>query len=169
MSDTSKKECPQCRKNYNRNQNKPFIMKCGDTFCSSCIKKLIEQVYKKVPFKCPCCCNETESLNIINFALMPADDSTDEDSNNTARAPAAGEFDIHIKQMMDSNIITIKVKKSMKVKELKSKIEKARNYKEGSVKLAFKRPLNNDDQTLESYGIDRELTINLVGFVRGGI
>lgn len=157
--------CKTCQNMYNKNQNIPIILSCGDTLCSSCIKNYKDAMKKDV-FECPKCCNDTHSLNIENKSLYQKDNMTN--ANNNSRTPINGEFEIFIRPKGEVEKYSIKVTKSMTVGQLKDKIEKEKGYNKKYFTLAFTRPLNEESKTLEFYKITRTVTLTQISFVQGG-
>ena len=57
----------------------------------------------------------------------------------------------------------------MTIGQLKDKIEREKGYNKRNFVLAFKKPLNDNSKTLESYGITKTVTITQISTVEGGI
>ena len=62
-------ECMVFKNRFNKNNNIPFMLSCGDTLYSYCIN-FYSQAYIKEEFKCPNFCNMTKSLKIENKHLL---------------------------------------------------------------------------------------------------
>lgn len=163
----SEHECKTCKKLYNRNDNKPIILSCGDTLCSACIKNYKEILHKE-EFECPKCCNNTKSLNVENKAAYPKEGTVDTSSQVLNAAPIEGEFEILIRPKADLDKYTMKVTKDMTIGQLKNKIQKEKGYNVNQFDLAFKRPLIDLNKTLESYGITKKVTLTQISNVIGG-
>ena len=163
----SENECKTCKKIYNKNENKPYILSCGDTLCLKCIKNY-KQFLNKEEFECPKCCNITKSLGVENKAAYPKEGTVDTSTVNVNQTPVTGEFEILIRPKGEFNKYSMMVTKSMTVRQLKLKIQKEKGYNFGNFDLAFKRPLANLEQTLESYGITKKVTLTQISNVSGG-
>lgn len=164
----SEKICQTCNNQYNKGENRPIILSCGDSLCSNCIKKY-KEIYKKDSFECPNCCNETQSTNIENKSLYPKENEVI--SNNSVRAQQPGEFEIYIRPKgNDANDkkYTIIVYKSMTIGQLKQKINDEKGYDKNLFTLAYTRPLTDESKTIESYGITRTVTLTQISKFRGG-
>lgn len=164
----SENECKTCKKLYNKNENKPIILSCGDTLCSSCIKSY-KEFLNKDEFECPKCCNMTKSLNVENKAAYPKEGTVDTTNNSIINQPAVeGEFEIMIRPKGEIEKYSMKVTKNMTVQQLKKKIQKEKGYNINNFDLAFRRPLADLDKTLESYGITKKVTLTQISNVHGG-
>ena len=166
----SSHSCRLCKKLYNKNLNKPFMLKCGDTLCLSCIKNYKEAL-RKDKFECPTCCTDTESLGVENKAVYPTEEEIQNENNRikASAAPIAGEFEIFIRPKSETEKYSLRVTKTMTVGQLKDKIQREKGYNKANYKLAFKRPLADESKTLESYGITKTITITQISVVEGGL
>lgn len=147
-------ECGSCKAVYKKDTNKPIILSCGDTICSSCIS-FYRSAENKNKFDCPICCNIAESKNIENKGLYPKGNISNAPSSNFA--PVEGEFEVNIK-LLNNERITIRVTKEMTIETLKNKIAEEKGINKKNLFLTFRKPLNNK-KTLEFYGIKKEVTI----------
>jgi len=164
MTETS---CKICAKNYNNGDNKPMILECGDTLCLACIKRYKEAL-NKAEFECPHCCNPTKSTTIPNKNLIPKNGSVSNSSFNPNQSPAEGEFEIFIKPKDNTPKFSMRVTKNMTISQLKSKLQTEKGYNPNQFDLAYKRPLKNLSNTLESYGIKNTCTLTQISNVIGG-
>lgn len=155
--------CPICNIQYNRDNRKAFILECGHSACSQCIN-----FYKDAgkDLECGECCNKTKSLNIENKALYP---TTDNQSNKKTSGVQKDEFEINIRKRNTQDKFPILVKKNMTVKELKNKIKAEQGIAPESYTLAFRKPLTDEDKTLEYYLIKQLVTVTMVSDFEGGI
>ena len=153
-----KTECPMCFKKYNKKENIPYILGCGDTMCLKCIN-YFKEALQKTEFECPECCNTTKSSGIIN-KVIPLDDVTEKEENkdNKNNNSTDGFFEIMIKPKNDKKF-SIKVKKEYTINQVKQIILKEKNMPPQSYHLAFKKPLSELYKTLESYGITKTVTL----------
>ena len=166
----SSHSCKICKKLYNKNENKPFLLTCGDTICLACIKGYKEALNKDT-FECPtCCCGDAKSTGFENKGVYPTEEEIRNASNisQISQAPVIGEFEIFIRPKDETEKYSIKVTKSMTVGQLKDKIQSVKGYNKANYKLAFKRPLADETKTLESYGITKTVTITQISVVEGG-
>ena len=157
-------ECMVCKNKYNKSNNIPYMLECGDTLCSKCISHYTES-YRNNVFKCPSCCNQTHSLNIENKACYPKDNTPI--IPNCNQVSTSGEFDVTIK-FLDGTRLNVRVTKSMTVGQLISKIAQEKGMNEQEIKLSFKQPLKEKDKTLEFYKIKKSVTIQQVDYLQGG-
>ena len=164
----SENQCKTCTKTYNKNDNKPIILSCGDTLCSSCIKSY-KEILDKEEFECPKCCNYTKSLNIENRSAYPKEETTAQQNVNDNPNPVTGEFEIFIRPKGDLEKYSMMVTKNMTVRQLKNKIQREKNYNINNFDLAFKKPLIPLDNTLASFGITKKVTLTQISNVIGGI
>lgn len=162
----SDKKCKVCKNYYNKNENKPFLLECGDTLCLKCIKGYKEALKKDV-FECPTCCNNTKSLNVENKMAYPKDGEI-QSSNTCTQGSTSGEFEIFIRPKVENDKYFLKVTKTMTVGQLKDKIQREKGYNKNNLALTFKIILN-DSKTLEFYGITRTVTITQISVVEGGL
>ena len=163
----SSHSCEICKKLYNKNKNKPFLLTCGDTICMACIKDYKEAL-KKDTFECPtCCCGDAKSTGFENKSVYPTEEEIKNANNisQISQAPVIGEFEIFIRPKSEK--YSIKVTKSMTVGQLKDKILSVKGYNKANYKLAFKRPLADETKTLESYGITKTVTITQISGFEG--
>lgn len=164
----SEKICPTCNNQYNRGENRPIMLSCGDSLCSNCINEYTK-IYKKDSFECPNCCNETKSLKVENKSLYPKENEVI--SNNTVRIQHPGEFEIYIRPKgtnSNDQKYTIIVTKSMTIEQLKQKINDEKGYDKNHFTLTYTRPLTDYSKTLEYYGITRTVTITQISIYKGG-
>ena len=162
----SEHTCKVCKLIYNKNENKPFLLKCGDTLCLSCIKNYKEALKKDI-FECPTCCTETESSGIENKAAYPKDGG-DKKSNDNNNNTVSGEFEIYVRRQEEADKYSLKVTKTMTVGQLKDKIQKEKGFDKKLYQLSFKRPLEDENKTLEFYGITKTVTITQISNFEGG-
>lgn len=162
----SKNECPLCFKNFNNQENKPYIMTCGDTICLKCIDYYKEALKKEI-FECPTCCHDTKSSGIFNKAI-DLNDNSNENQNTEDSDNKDGFFELLIRNKTSQEKISIKVKKEYTIGEVKNILYKEKNIPIQSYHLAFRKPLN-DENTLESYGIIKTVTITQISDLVGGI
>lgn len=160
----SSSECSICKITYNRNNNKPIMLECGDSLCSSCIKSY-KEAYKKEEFKCEQCCSITKSTNKENKALYPKDDTSSTSSKMSP--PAQGEFEVFIK-LLTGEKVSVRVRKEMTIDQLKTKVTQLKGINKAGFFLNFKKPLNNQ-KTLAFYNITRTVTINQSTYESGGL
>ena len=73
----SKPQCRYCKNKFDNNNNKPLLLTCGDTICSSCIN-YTETVLNKKFFEYPVCVNRVSSTNIINKSKLKENLNFDE-------------------------------------------------------------------------------------------
>lgn len=159
-----KDECPLCFKKYNNQENKPYILTCGDTMCLKCINYYKEALGKET-FECPdCCCKDAKSSGIFN-KNVPLNNK-DEINQNSNTNNADGFFDLIIREK-NGGKFNIKVKKEYTIKKVKEIIKTERNIQE-NYELAFKSPLL-DDKTLEFYKITSTVTITQISNLKGGL
>lgn len=158
-------QCMVCKNKFNKNNNIPFMLECGETLCSSCIS-YYTQAYTKEEFKCPYCCNMTKSTKRENKALYPKNDAPIQTSIN--QASVSGEFDVTIK-LLDGDRLNVKVNKNMTVGQLINEISQKTGINKDQLRLSFKKPLNDKSKTLEFYKITKTVTIPQVAFIDGGI
>ena len=157
-------QCMVCKNKFNKINNIPFLLQCGDTLCSSCINHYT-QAYTKEEFKCPYCCNQTKSTKTENKALYPKNDAPIKTSIN--QASSSGEFDVTIK-LLNGERLNIRVNKNMTVGQLINEIAQKTGINKDQLKLSFKRALNDKSKTLEFYNITRTVTIPQVAYIDGG-
>jgi hypothetical protein len=159
-------QCQFCKKVYNNSENTPMILECGDSCCSSCIKKF-EEILSKDEFECSLCCHMTKSSNIKNKQLIPKENSS---NNKNLKASIRGEFEIYIriKSNTGSEKFSLFVTKEMTIGELKEKIQNEKGFDSSQFDLAFRKPLTQLNQTLEYYRIVKTVTITQISNVHGG-
>ena len=153
--------CIVCKKQYNKNINKPIILTCGDTICNACINNYKESLQKD-EFECPKCCSNVKSMNIENKSAYP------KIQNLKIESSIDHEFEIWIRRVFDKQKIILNVKKTMTISQLKDKIKEKYGYNKESYELAFKKPLLNKYETLEFYGITKSVTISMINKLEGG-
>jgi hypothetical protein len=143
-----------------------MILECGDSCCSSCIKKF-EEILSKDEFECSLCCHMTKSSNIKNKQLIPKENSS---NNKNLKASIRGEFEIYIriKSNTGSEKFSLFVTKEMTIGELKEKIQNEKGFDSSQFDLAFRKPLTQLNQTLEYYRIVKTVTITQISNVHGG-
>ena len=166
----SNNECPVCFKKYNKEENKPYILECGDSLCLKCIDSYKEILGKKI-FECPICCQDTKSTGIMNKAI-PLDDAKETNENkynNNNNDTMIGFFEITIKPKNSNDSFAIKVKKEYSINQVKQIIYKEKKMPPENYNLAWRRPLIELDKTLEYYGITKTVTILQISNVIGGI
>ena len=146
--------CLICKKQYNQNSNKPILLTCGDTMCHVCIKSK-KEFYKKDEFECPNCKEKVKSMNIENKLAYPKIQTLKND-----------EFEICVR--FPAKEIFLIAKKQMTVKQLKDKIEENYGYNMKNYQLCFKKPLKDDQKTLEFYKITRSVTLIVTPPPMGG-
>ena len=160
-------QCQFCKKAYNNSENTPMILDCGDSCCSSCIKKF-EEILSKDEFECSLCCHNTKSSGIKNKQLIPKENASNCAKN--LKASICGEFEIYIriKSNTGSEKFSIFVTKEMTIGELKEKIQNEKGFDSSQFDLAFRKPLTQLNQTLEYYRIVKTVTITQISNVHGG-
>ena len=139
--------CKKCKKPYN---NKPTLLSCGDILCSSCIF-FYEEWHKKEKFDCPICYKEVHSVHSTGFEnkpFYPKNNEKESDKN----------FKIYIKNNVGEKY-PIEVTKLMTVRQLKERIEEEKGYNKNEYYLEFVKPLNDEPNTLEYYGITNKVTL----------
>lgn len=156
--------CPICKEEYDKNTRKAFILLCGHSACSQCIKFYKEA--KKETFECGKCCNQTKSANIENKSLYP---KKKEKPKENVLKPQKDEFEVYIRKKDKQEKFSVLVKKNMKLQELINLIEIQENISPTSYDLCFKKPLLELDKTLEQYGISKTVTITMITKFDGGI
>ena len=163
----SENQCQFCKKAYNNSENTPMILDCGDSCCSSCIKKF-EEILSKDEFECSLCCHNTKSSGIKNKQLIPKENASNCAKN--LKASIRGEFEIYIriKSNTGSEKFSIFVTKEMTIGELKEKIQNEKGFDSSQFDLAFRKPLTQLNQTLEYYRIVKTVTITQISNVHGG-
>ena len=165
---SGKNECPLCFKKYNKTENQPFLLTCGDTMCLKCIN-YYKEALKKEEFECRVCCNNTKSSGIMNKNAIPSDDDKEKNENKDNKSSSTdGFFEIMIKQK-NGQQFSIKVKKEYTIKEVKDIIKKEKDISPLSYNLAFKTPLTDLNKTLEFYKITQTVTLIQVAYLQGGI
>ncbi len=132
----STNECSICKVIYNKNNNKPMMLECGDTLCSSCIKHYKES-FQKDEFKCEQCCNITKATKIENKSAYPKENVSNESTMHPS--PPQGEFEVFIK-LLSGEKLSVKVNKEMTVDQLKSIIAREKGMNKGGLFLTFKKP-----------------------------
>ena len=156
-------KCPICKFEYDINNRKAFILMCGDSACSQCIK-----FYKdagKTSFECEKCCNITQSANIENKSLYQ---NSNVQKKKPEQKPQRDQFEIYIRKKDKQEKFSLLVKKKMTLKELKKEIKNQENIDPITYDLCFKKPLTEDNSTLESYGITKTVTITMITKFDGG-
>jgi hypothetical protein len=147
-------ECSSCKLTYNNQENIPIILSCDDTMCKKCINYQIEAL-RKQKIECPTCCNFVTSSNRVNKALIPKNNT----STISAPKKEEGQFDVYVKLLSGAKI-TVRVTKEMTVGTLKAKVaQQAGISNQARLFLSFKKPLQDNTKTLESYEITRTVTI----------
>lgn len=155
--------CPICKIQYDRNNRKAYILECGDSACSKCINFYKEA---KKELECGKCCNKTKALTVENKSLYKNNVNQNiKPSSNTQK----DEFEIYVRKKNTQEKFAILVKKNMTVKELKNKIKAQEKIEPTAYELAFKKPMTDLDQTLESYQIKKPVTITMISEFEGGI
>ena len=157
----SEYNCPLCKKDYNKNRNKPILLACGDTACLECIN-CYKEVFKKDSFECPTCCIITKSINIENKNLYPKDEGVPISNTHSST-----EFEIFIRNQLGQKFF-LKVTKTMTVGQLIEKIQREKGYNIHNFGLAFKKPLSDLSKTLEFYGIIKSVTLTMLSPFSGG-
>lgn len=158
------KNCPLCGEEYEKETRKAFILRCGHSACSKCIN-FYKNAGKKT-FECGKCCNLTESADIENKSLYPNKKKQTKEKDGK---PQKDEFEIYIRKKDKQEKFSVLVKKNMKLKELMDLIKSQENIGPTSYDLCFKKPLLNLDDTLESYGIAKTVTITMITKFDGGM
>lgn len=141
--------CSICKLPYNENSRKAFILVCGHSACSRCIK--FYEDLRKEYFECGVCCQMTKSSNIENKAAYTKIIKSNRNNDD--------KFEIIIRRPYSPDIFSIEVKKGMTFGELKKKIKEQEEIDYSPYELCYKRPLTDDNKTLESYGITKKCTI----------
>jgi hypothetical protein len=163
---SNENKCPICKIEYDINNRKAFILLCGHSSCSQCIK-----FYKdaKKPIECGTCCKNTQSANIENISLY----KNTQDSNTQQSIPNAksskDEFEIYIRKKDNKSKFSILVKKSIKIKDLKSRIYDQEHIEPETYDLSAGKPMIEYDKTLEFYGITSTRTLSMIASFKGGI
>ena len=167
----SDENCPLCFEKYNKEENKPFMLKCGDSLCLRCINYYKTEIGKEI-FECPICCNETNSTGIMNkaFRLDDAKEKNEkkDNNNNNNNDSMNGFFEVTIKSK-NSKTFTIKVRKEYTINQVKQIIFEEKKIPPENYNLSWKRPLIQLDKTLENYGITKTVTIIQISNLIGGI
>jgi hypothetical protein len=157
-------KCPICKQDYNKESRKCFILTCGDSACLPCIKFFKDA--NKDSFECGKCCNNTKSANIENKSMY---NNKNIQNNKPAPKPEKDEFEIYVRKKNTQEKFSLLVKKNMKLIELINKIESQEGIKNDTYDLCFKKPLTENNKTLESYGIIKTVTITMITKFDGGI
>lgn len=157
-------KCPLCKEEYNINSRKAFILLCGHSACSQCIKFYKDA--KRDSFECGKCCNYTNSANIENKSLYS---NNSIQNNKPVLKPEKDEFEIFIRKKDRQEKFSMLVKKNMKLLELINKIKDQEGIDPTTYDLCFKKPLLEYDKTLEFYGITKTITITMITKFDGGI
>lgn len=142
--------CPNCKLQYDENSRKAYILECGHSACSQCIK--FYEDYGKESFECGACCRMTKSSSIENKAAYKKIIKSNRNKDD--------EFEIYIRNGILR--FSIVVKKGMTLGELKKKIKEQEEINYSSYELNYKKPLTDDNKTLESYGITKICTISMI-------
>jgi hypothetical protein len=159
-------ECPLCFNNFNNQENKPYLMTCGDTICSKCIN-YYEKNLEIDTFQCPTCCNDTKSTGYFNNVAIALKNNSNQNQNQ--KNDYIDEFfELLIRNKTSQEKISIKVKKEYTIGEIKDILYREKKIPIQSYHLAFKKPLN-DENTLEFYGITKTVTITQISDLVGGI
>ena len=90
-------------------------------------------------------------------------------NNKPAPKPEKDEFEIYVRKKNTQEKFSLLVKKNMKLIELINKIESQEGIKNDTYDLCFKKPLTENNKTLESYGIIKTVTITMITKFDGGI
>ena len=157
-------KCPICSEEYDEVNRKAFILKCGHSSCSKCIK--FYEDAKRVLFQCEKCCKMTESANIENKSLYKKSNGQ---ASQIQRQPTKDEFEIYIRKKDKKGKFSILVNKNMTLKQLKEEIKRQEDIDSSTYDLCFKKPLKEDDSTLESYGIAKTVTLSMIAAFKGSI
>lgn len=158
-------KCPICLQEYDRINRKAFILLCGHSACSKCIKFFEDA--KKDFLECGKCCKLTQSAGIENKSLYKNNNKVEK--NKPVSKPEKDEFEIYIRKKNKQDKFPILVKKNMTVKELIDKIKTQEDIDSTTYELCFKKPLTEEDKTLESYGITQTVTVTMITKFDGGI
>lgn len=59
--------CPICQEKYNGNQRNPRILKCGHTFCTECLRAIIEES-EELPL-CPDCRTQITAIHVESISI----------------------------------------------------------------------------------------------------
>lgn len=159
--------CPICKIQFDKNNRKAFILECGDSACSECIKFFKES--GKEQFECGKCCNNTKALKVENKSLYR---NVSNQNNNRSLIAEKDEFEIYIRKKNtndEDDKFPFLVKKTMKIRELKDKIKEQKNIEPNTYELAFKKPLSDLNKTLEAYQINKTVTVTMISIFEGGI
>ncbi len=155
-------KCPKCKIEYNRNDRKAFILKCGHSACSQCIKFFQEA---KRDLECGKCCKITQSADIENQSCYQNNNAQ---NNQSVAVPTQDEFEIYIRKKNSQEKFSLLVKKTMKLKELIDKIKSQEGIEPTTYDLCFKKPLTDGELTLESYEIKKTVTVTMITKFDGG-
>ena len=155
-------KCPICKIEFNRNARKAFILLCGHSACSQCINFHKEA---KRDLECGKCCKITQSANIENQSCYQ---NNNDQNNQSVVKPTKDEFEIYIRKKNSQEKFSLLVKKTMKLKELIAKIKDQEGIDPKTYELCFKKPLTNEELTLESYDIKKTVTVTMITKFDGG-
>ena len=159
-------KCPICDFEYNIKNRKAFILLCGHSSCSECIKFFRSA---QRPIECGTCCQNTQSANIENRSLY----KNTQDSNSQQSIPndksSKDEFEIYIRKRDNKSKFSLLVKKSININELKSRIYEQEHIDPESYDLAATKPMIEYDKTLEFYGITSSRMLTMIASFKGGI
>lgn len=156
-------KCPLCKEEYDKVNRKAFILLCGHSACSKCVK--FYQDAGRESFECGKCCNSTKSANIENKSLY-------QNKNNAPKKepkPQRDEFEIYVRKKNTQEKFSLLVKKNMTLKQLIEKIKSQEDIDSNTYDLCFKKPLTEEDKTLEYYGITKTVTVTMITKFDGGI
>ena len=160
----SSKICTLCKKYYNKNANKPFILECGDTLCQKCINNY-RVIFQKDEFECPTCFNYTKSSELENKSAYPKEEDISNSNPNTQTS--GDKFEIFIRDKYSSKF-ALMVTKTMTVGQVINEIQREKGYNLKDIRLSFKKPLDDYSKTLEYYGIIKTQTLSMIWPIKGG-
>lgn len=83
-----------------------------------------------------------------------------------ASQPEKDEFEIYVRKQ-DNQVFSILVKKDMTLEELTKKIKNQEDIEPTTYVLAFKKPLLEPKETLQSYGIKKPVTLIMIASFSG--
>lgn len=163
---SNENKCPICDFEYDINNRKAFILLCGHSSCSICIK-FFKDAQK--PIECGTCCKNTQSANIENISLYKNTQGSNSQQSNQKPKSSNDEFEIFIRKKDNKSKFSILVKKSININELKSRIYEQESIDPDSYDLTAGKPMIEYDKTLEFYGITSTRTLSMIASFKGGI
>ncbi|KAL7638927.1 UNVERIFIED_CONTAM: hypothetical protein RMT77_010461 [Armadillidium vulgare] len=145
----------------------PKILQCGHTFCSPCVTRVTENNPR-----CPICgkeINERESSPITNFDTLSVVDIYNSNSNASSIREILTEEIMQIFVIsFEGKSVTIDVKATNTVENLKAKIKERLGVPACHQRLMYGGKQLEDGKTLSDYSISKRSTIQLVSRALGG-